>query len=536
MADNTAKWKVFADSEILYGPSGTGQNLNVDLEKNMGDELDAIFAEAFGSAVVSGLVISSTTGLAVLVSAGVAYVNGQRTRETGTPTISALPPNTTGLKIYLTAASPFSTTNKAWTAAYGFTTGGLTNSQFLLATVNTDGASVTLITDGRIMLGLLLNAPTTAEKAALAGTGVTAPSGSNKYVVNDDARLAGLPDSLTLTSPDDTGWPITVANTGILSLAGQILTAYLAQTITARHTFNPGSANSPFILGANALAQLVAGLNADLLDGQEGSYYQDAANITAGELSDSRLSSNVVLRNLTNTFTLQQYMNPSTATPPFLLGVNAQNQKVVGLDADRLDGQEGAYYQSSTNQNAGTLPDARLSANVGLIGVSKTWTQRQYFSAGAGIASNDLFWSKLADPKYYVRASHSLAQTITNDGGVYALLFNTGNVDADSIRLTNGTGFTVPETGDYLVALQVTWANNSTGYRLAQVYQDGAVAVPRLSGPPANGIQTTQCGAMVVRFTAGQFLDVRVAHTASANLDVLAGQNLTSFSMKWMGP
>jgi len=34
-----------------------------------------------------------------------------------------------------------------------------------------------------------------------------------------------------------------------------------------------------------------------------------------------------------------------------------------GLDADLLDGQEGSYYLNSTNQNAGTLPAARLSGS-----------------------------------------------------------------------------------------------------------------------------------------------------------------------------
>lgn len=39
-----------------------------------------------------------------------------------------------------------------------------------------------------------------------------------------------------------------------------------AGTITARHTFNPPSANSPFILGANAQGQTVVGLRADQLN------------------------------------------------------------------------------------------------------------------------------------------------------------------------------------------------------------------------------------------------------------------------------
>lgn len=60
-----------------------------------------------------------------------------------------------------------------------------------------------------------------------------------------------------------------------------------ADTITAKHTFAPASATAPFTLGSNALAQLVTGLNADYLDSQHGSYYQNASNINAGTLAVS---------------------------------------------------------------------------------------------------------------------------------------------------------------------------------------------------------------------------------------------------------
>lgn len=69
----------------------------------------------------------------------------------------------------------------------------------------------------------------------------------------------------------------------------------------------------------------VTNLNADLLDGQHGAYYQDAANLNAGEIPLARI--------------------PATLT---------------GKDADTLDGQHGAYYLDASNLNAGTVPTARL--------------------------------------------------------------------------------------------------------------------------------------------------------------------------------
>lgn len=51
-------------------------------------------------------------------------------------------------------------------------------------------------------------------------------------------------------------------------LTGYVLKA-TAATITAVHTFSPGSATAPFILGSNGQGQKVTGLNADLLDGKD---------------------------------------------------------------------------------------------------------------------------------------------------------------------------------------------------------------------------------------------------------------------------
>jgi hypothetical protein len=42
-----------------------------------------------------------------------------------------------------------------------------------------------------------------------------------------------------------------------------------ARTVVAQHTFNPASAQAPFTLGANAIDQLVTGLNAEKLLGRD---------------------------------------------------------------------------------------------------------------------------------------------------------------------------------------------------------------------------------------------------------------------------
>ncbi|MCL4505354.1 MAG: hypothetical protein M1434_15590 [Chloroflexi bacterium] len=60
-----------------------------------------------------------------------------------------------------------------------------------------------------------------------------------------------------------------------------ILTTDTPAIIRVQHTFNNEvTAQAPFLLGANASGQLVGGLNADKLDGQDGSYYLDYNNLT----------------------------------------------------------------------------------------------------------------------------------------------------------------------------------------------------------------------------------------------------------------
>lgn len=48
--------------------------------------------------------------------------------------------------------------------------------------------------------------------------------------------------------------------------------------------------------------------------------------------------------------------------PAAPFAVTSGSAKVTNLDADKLDGQEGAYYQDASNLNAGTIPVARVVA------------------------------------------------------------------------------------------------------------------------------------------------------------------------------
>lgn len=159
---NSAKFFTYVNGQILYGPSGVGQNLNDDMQKNLADEADIILSKLAGTVIFNGWQVVSASALTVNVELGDGLIDGQYIRSTGTQTVSSLTPSTSGLKIYveLAAGSNYSTTTDSWPATFQFTTGSLTTSQILLATCQTDGTSVTAIVNGRVLVKNLLTLST----------------------------------------------------------------------------------------------------------------------------------------------------------------------------------------------------------------------------------------------------------------------------------------------------------------------------------------------------------------------------------------
>lgn len=585
MQDNTSKWKDYQDGAVLNASGGV-QNLNVDLEKNIGDEIDAILNDLLGAHVVLvGLQVGTTTGLAVEVSAGTAFISGQRVRQSGTGTVTLLPASTTGIKIYVTPGSPFNLLNHGWPATFGSTVGALGTDQLLLATVATDGSGVTDIDDGRVFYSTLVNGPTVAEKAAMGGTGVTAPSGANKFVVNDDVRFQSLAD--------------------LLMASAQFVTVDIAQIIAAVHTLNPAVAGPPFVLGVNAQNQKVIGLEADRLDGEEGAAFHNAALLTGtvpdgvldetiarrnvtniflepqmlapltvgpplqiglrgagqlvaglnadqvdgedaaalhaaanltGTLADARLSTNIPSRIIANTFTAPQTIAPTTVTPPLVLGINAQGQKVIGLDSDKLDGQEGAFYQNAGNLT-GTLLDARLSANVPRRDVPGTFTGKPNFSGGAEVGSGNDVWHSGVDPKHRTKISHSVNQPILNDSSYQFLSFNAAEYNIGTLYAGN-PWLTVQKTGGYLVSINVAFEANATGlFRGLRLLLNGTIPIAPYIQIDVPAVVAVLNGAMLHQFTVGDIIQVQVAHNATSVLNVLALARISPIlSVHWVGP
>lgn len=151
-------------------------------------------------------------------------------------------------------------------------------------------------------------------------------------------------------------------------------------TLAPRQALTAGP-HSAFALRAGNADQATRAADATLFGGQAPAFYQNAANLTSGTLPDARLGPSVALLGNQQTFSgikifssTAQFTN---ATAPFLV---TSTGRVGNLNADLLDGQHGSFYQDAGNINAGTVPDARLGANVARLNASQAFTAQQTFS------------------------------------------------------------------------------------------------------------------------------------------------------------
>lgn len=124
-------------------------------------------------------------------------------------------------------------------------------------------------------------------------------------------------------------------------------------------TFKSTVSNGAAPLTVNS-STIVTNLNADLLDGQQGSYYNDWNNLTNKPNLVNTFNSRIgdISLNAADISNALTYipLNAATYTASDILGkLVTVDGSGCGLDADYLDGQNGLYYQNMNNVTNGTL-------------------------------------------------------------------------------------------------------------------------------------------------------------------------------------
>jgi hypothetical protein len=180
--------------------------------------------------------------------------------------------------------------------------------------------------------------------------------------------------------------------------------------------------------------------NAGQLEGQGAAFYRSASNLT-GTLSDARLSGNVARLDLPGTFSGIPNFNGglSGSTAPFVVD---STTRVANLNADLLDGADSSAFAAASHThdanaiNAGTLADARLSANIARLASANIFTGLQTINVtGQGalsLASNSTggTWQTITNTSSGGRAWNLISTGIGNSEGAGKLLVRDGAASA----------------------------------------------------------------------------------------------------------
>lgn len=140
-----------------------------------------------------------------------------------------------------------------------------------VAGVQTDDVHIT--TAGLVGIGLVPTEKLEISGNALASGDLKWKSGTSFAASMEHANTAAR----TYTFQNGDGTVAFLAD--IAAAVADVVYRSTPVTITAVHTFNPAAPGAPFILGANAVGQLVTGLNADQVDGAHASSTPTASTI-----------------------------------------------------------------------------------------------------------------------------------------------------------------------------------------------------------------------------------------------------------------
>ena len=279
-----------------------------------------------------------------------------------------------------------------------------------------DGDTDTFIPDGSIANKELTNCTVSYGGISLSLGGVCATPQFN--LTNAENYNAGSLSGGTLNSGVTASSLTSVGTLTSLNVAGNVAVG-AGTTIFSNGTATfGGSVTAPSFSGSFS----GTATNADTLDGQEGSYYQNATNLNAGTVNTARLPNtytkaatvtiqstgaandviidaadhiilesgeeedgNIYFRGnggsdsyrfaksgqtaIEGFLSFESLTADRTFTFPDVTGTIALTSSTVANatnagDADTLDGQQGSFYQNASNINAGTLAAARLPSTM----------------------------------------------------------------------------------------------------------------------------------------------------------------------------
>ena len=378
---------------------------------------------------------------------------------------------------------------------------GLTNLSGAAST-NLDGAAVTNLNASNISSGTLADARLSGNVPLLnrhqSFTGSNTFSGAsvlthpaNSFAGSFDGSFAGNGSALT---------SLNAGNVSSGSLADARLSANVAllggnQSFSGANSF--GNAGNSFVGSFTGNGGGLTNLNGANLNNL------NAANITSGTLADARLSGNVPLLNRHQSFTGSNTFSGASAL------TNPANTFAGSFSGSFAGNGSALTSLNAGNVSSGSLADARLSANVPLLGGNQTF-------AGANTFGN---------------AGNSFVGSFTGNGGGLSNLngANLNNLNAASI--TSGT------LADARLSSNVPLLNRNQTFTGSNTFS-GASALTNPANTFAGGFNGTFAGngSALTSLNAGNVSSGSLADARlSANVPRLNGNQSFSGSNTFSG-
>lgn len=295
-----------------------------------------------------------------------------------------------------------------------------------------------------------------------------------------------------------------------------------------------------------------SGLDSDLLDGQNGSYYLDAANLT-GSLADARLSANVPLINVANTFTASQTVGVASGTGDWRIEV--AGSLAGGIFADGASPRVGVYGsvlgstivlrpngRDSTSNQVSLYSSGALDVGGAIRSTSED-NGASYAGAGA-----ELYYSVPADAGYLI--AYNRTTSVWKPLRVYGSTVNlfaagtlTATVSTTGLNVVGSvadSGGNVRNPRVQTVASSATVTPNAdTDDLVAITAQAAALTIANATGTPVQGqkllirIKDNGTARAITFGTNYRAMGVALPTTTTANKTMYLGFIWNATDSKW---
>jgi hypothetical protein len=321
---------------------------------------------------------------------------------------------------------------------------------------------------------------------------------------------------------------------------GGASTGATSYTQTGLITFDRTGAASTAPFAVAASSAYVANLDADMLDGQHGSYYTNASNLASGTVPIARISG--LLNAQIDAAAAIAYSKLNLAGSI----VNADVHAAAAIAWSKIDKAGSSLAdlatRSAADLSSGTIPGARLDGNtfkaadgaVGTPGITfNSDPNTGLYSGGADILNVATAGVKAlgvsavgqidSPTQFRCNAYHNTTQAIGNSSFT-TLNLNSEDIDVGTMHdnVTNNSRITIPTGGAglYLLYGKTTWAANATGVRALQILKNGATTLAQhnaMNATAGDDVNVTVFAFVVL--AAADYVELQGFQNSGGNLN-----------------